>query len=66
MKLLFDEETDAIYFRLDDADIVESEEVQPGVILDFNAADQVAGIELLNVRDRVSLEALRTLEFRSA
>ena len=27
---------------------VESEEVEPGVILDFNAEDKVVGIEVLN------------------
>jgi len=66
MKLLFDEKADALYLRLDDSEIVESEEVQPGVVLDFNADNLVVGVELLNVRQRVSLESLRTLEFRSA
>jgi len=28
-------EDDALYFELDDVEIVESEEVQPGIILDF-------------------------------
>ncbi|HDH52970.1 MAG TPA: DUF2283 domain-containing protein, partial [Nitrospirae bacterium] len=37
MKLKVDKENDALYFRLDEASIVESEEAQPGVILDFNA-----------------------------
>jgi hypothetical protein len=33
MKLHFDRVTDAFYLRLRDATIVESEEIQPGVIL---------------------------------
>jgi len=37
MKVHFDPKSDALYFRLDDSKIVESEEVKPGVILDFNA-----------------------------
>jgi uncharacterized protein YuzE len=36
MRLKVDKENDALYFRLDEAEIVESEEVQPGVILDFD------------------------------
>ena len=36
MKLTLDEETDTLYLRPDDSAIVESEEVQPGVVLDFN------------------------------
>ncbi len=37
MSLKVDKENDALYFRLDEAAIVESEEVQPGIILDFNS-----------------------------
>ncbi len=40
MKVHFDQKSDALYFRLDESPIVESEEVKPGVILDFNAKNQ--------------------------
>jgi uncharacterized protein YuzE len=53
MKVQFDQKADAIYFRLDESPIVESEEVRPGVILDFNDKDQVVGIELLSIKGRV-------------
>ena len=46
MKLHIDKEADALYLRLDDSAIVESEEVAPGVVLDYNEADQVVGIEM--------------------
>jgi len=59
-------ESDALYFRLDESAIVESEEVQPGVILDFNADNQVVGIEILNLTDRVAPERLRILQFETA
>jgi uncharacterized protein YuzE len=49
MKLKIDKESDALYFRLDESSIVESEEVQPGVILDFNSEGKVVGIEMLNL-----------------
>lgn len=35
MKLRIDREADALYLRIDETAIVESEEVQPGVILDL-------------------------------
>ena len=41
MKLHFDEQADALYMRLDDSEIIESQEVQPGIILDFNKHQQV-------------------------
>ena len=34
MKLNVDKEADALYLRLDDSPIAESEEVSPGVVLD--------------------------------
>ena len=39
IKLHIDQETDALYLGLDDSTIIESEEVAPGVVLDFNEAN---------------------------
>ena len=66
MKLKVDRESDALYFRLDDTDIVESEEVQPGVILDFDARGQVVGVELLQISARVHPDQLKVLQFETA
>ncbi len=52
MKLKVDKENDALYFRLDESAIFESEEVQPGVILDFNVDGRVVGIEILALSTR--------------
>lgn len=62
MRLKIDKESDALYFRLDETAIVESEEVQPGVILDFDEQGRVVGVEL---RARVKPETLRTLQFET-
>jgi uncharacterized protein YuzE len=63
MKVHFDEKADALYLRLDDSKIIESEEVQPGIVLDFNEAKQVVGVEILRVKDRVPLANLRQMQF---
>ncbi|NEP04504.1 MAG: DUF2283 domain-containing protein [Okeania sp. SIO2G4] len=65
MKLKIDKETDALYFRLDESAIIESEEVQPGVILDFNSEGKVVGIEILELSTRVTSENLSTLQFEN-
>ena len=65
MRLKVDKESDALYFRLDELAVVESEEVQPGVILDFNAAGDVIGVEILNLSIRVDPERLRILQFET-
>ncbi len=66
MKVHFDEEADAIYLRLDDSVIAESEEVQPGIVLDYNEDDQVVGVEILRVRERVPAANLRQMQFEVA
>ena len=66
MKITVDKETDTLYFRLDENKIVESEEVRPGVILDFDENDTVIGIEFLNVSSRATKEDLSNMQFQSA
>jgi uncharacterized protein YuzE len=52
MKLVVHKEDDALYLRLDETPIVESEEVSDGIILDYNAEGKVVGIEVLYVSQR--------------
>ena len=66
MKVHFDEQADAVYIRLDDSKIIDSEEVKPGVILDFNEQNQVVGIEILRVRERVPISHLKQMQFEVA
>jgi len=66
MRLKVDKENDALYFRLDESPIVESEEVQPGVILDFNAEGKVVGVEMLRLSLRVRPEQLKVLQYETA
>jgi len=65
MRLKVDRDGDALYLRLDESVIVESEEVQPGVILDFNEGGAVVGVEFLNLSKRVDPEQLRVLQFET-
>ena len=53
MKLHFDKAADALYLRLDDSTILESEEVARGVVLDFNERNEVVGIEMLALSKRI-------------
>jgi uncharacterized protein YuzE len=52
MKVHVDRQADALYLRLDDSKVVESEEVSPGIVLDYNDQEQVVGIEILGVSSR--------------
>jgi uncharacterized protein YuzE len=66
MKLKVDEKADALYLRLDDSKIIESEEVLSGVILDFNADNQVVGVEILNLSRRSPKLNLHELQFETS
>ena len=66
MRVRTDEAADALYIRLEESTIVESEEVSPGVILDFDECGRVVGIEILNVRQRLPGADLRRVEVEVA
>ena len=66
MRMHYDEKSDALYLRLDDSEIIESEEVQSGIVLDFNADNQVVGVEILRVKERVPSANLKQMQFEVA
>ena len=53
MKVTYDTEVDALSLILHDAPVEESDEVRPGVILDYDVAGNVVGLEILNASKRV-------------
>ncbi|HFE53785.1 MAG TPA: DUF2283 domain-containing protein [Bacteroidetes bacterium] len=66
MRLRIDSKNDALYLRLDESAVVESEEIRPGVIVDYDEHDNVVGIEILGLSKRVPAETLRKLEFETS
>ncbi len=65
MRLRIDKKNDALYLRLNEAPIVESEEVQPGVILDFDVQGRVVGIEILRLSEKVPVDKLEVFQFET-
>jgi uncharacterized protein YuzE len=65
MRLKVDKESDTLYLRLDESKVVESEEVRPGVILDFDAEGLVVGVEFLGISSRATWEELSSLQFQT-
>ena len=54
MRIRVDPGSDALYLRLSEREIEESEEVSPGVVLDYDAQGRLVGVEVLGVRERFS------------
>ena len=65
MKVKVDKDDDALYFRLNENTIVESEEVRPGVILDFDANGAVVGVEFLGIKGKIPQQELSSIHFES-
>jgi uncharacterized protein YuzE len=55
MKFEFDPQADAVYLELTDAEVEESKEIQPGIIMDYDAEGRIVGIEILYVSKRTQL-----------
>lgn len=66
MKVKVDRDSDALYFRLDDSRIVDSEEIKPGVVLDYDQDDRVVGVEFLGISKRATREELSMMQFQTA
>ncbi len=53
MRVIYDRETDTLTIILSDAAVVDSDEDKPGVILDYDAAGNLVGLEILDASRRV-------------
>ena len=58
MKVKYDPEADAVFLRLAEGDIVDSEEMQPGMIVDFDADGKIVAIDFLNAKERFSSDTI--------
>ncbi len=59
-RVKYDRVADALYIRLRDGKIVESEEIAPGIIVDFDESNEIVGIEVLRASKR-KLDLLKLL-----
>jgi len=55
MRIECDREVDALYIRIQNKQIVESEETSDGVVLDFDERGLMAGLEILHATKNNSL-----------
>ena len=65
MKLKVDQNADALYLSVTDAPASRSEEVSPGIIVDYDEQDRVVGVEMLYLSKRAPGINLQRLLFES-
>lgn len=58
MKLNYYAETDSLYIDLSERPSTESREVSEGVVLDYDAQDNLVGIDIYNSSKKVQLDQL--------
>jgi uncharacterized protein YuzE len=66
MKITYDNEADAMYIQIREAEHGSTREVAPGLILDFDVAGEVTGIELLFVSERIPVKELLDINIQLA
>jgi uncharacterized protein YuzE len=58
MKIAYYPDTDSLYIDLSEKPSSESREVSPGVVLDYDAAGNIVGIDIDNASRKLSLKEL--------
>ena len=61
MRATYDSEANALFVRLSEGTIVESEELRPGLIVDFDKDGRIIGFEMLDARMQLPADALATV-----
>ena len=63
MKLNYYSETDSLYIDLSEEPSVESREISEGIVLDYDAAGNLVGIDIDNASRKVDLKKLTLDKF---
>jgi uncharacterized protein YuzE len=48
----YDKEGDILYIKLKDDKIEESEEIEEGIIVDYNEKGEIVGIEIIGIKNK--------------
>ncbi len=54
MKIEYSKEVDALYIKLRDAKIVDSDDLEEGITVDLDDEGHIVGIEILDAHEKVS------------
>lgn len=66
MKVTIDPDADALYMQLSGTRIQDTLGVEPGIILDYDDQNNLVGIEILRISERVPSATLKSVLIESA
>ncbi len=62
MRIKVDLKSDALYFRISEDKIENSEEVKPGIIVDFAKSGKIVGMEVLGLKRKFKISELSKIQ----
>lgn len=65
MKLSIDEIADALYLQLINKNVLESEEIVPGIVVDYDENGEIIGVEVLHLTKRLNPVDLLNFQFQA-
>ena len=54
MRFYYDEKKDALYIRFDESPYAESDEVEEGIVFDYDSKKKLVGIEILDASKKLT------------
>lgn len=64
MRIHYSREADALYIRLKETDIANTDEITEDIIMDYDKAGNVVGIEILAASEKADTQELRIQAFQ--
>jgi uncharacterized protein YuzE len=65
MRITYDSSVDALYIELRKAQAMDSDDIEDGVVVDFDADGHVIGIEVLDASKRLTPEELKNVTYEN-
>jgi len=62
MIISFDKKADALYIQFQEGTAARTRKIQDGIMVDIDDTGRLFGIEVLDVSDRIPVEALYTID----
>ncbi len=63
MKMKYYKDTDSLYIDLSERSSVESQEVSPGVVIDFDKDNNIVGIDIDNASSKIDMNQIEISDF---
>ncbi|MFQ5870522.1 MAG: DUF2283 domain-containing protein [Candidatus Zixiibacteriota bacterium] len=62
MRIRVDKESDALHLRISEDKVIESEEIAPGIIIDYGKNGKILGLEIIGLKEKFSTSEVSKVE----